>query len=326
MGFLKRFRTLTDSSRRWKLYLLAGILAYFITVNQFITLRPDHVFFVLFLFMFVLGGEKAKRFIIDWLPFIGLWIVYDMMRGVADNWRGYVYIRELYDAEFALFGRFFDNLIPAFWFQQFEYAHADRLWKMALDIFAANLFSFHFFGPLILGWILWHTVNDRRMYYRFVWTLTVLNVMAFISFFLLPGGPPWYVLKYGFDQPAGHMFGTPGSLINIDNMFKMKFFTNLWDNMNPNYFALIPSLHAAYPVINSLFAFIKFRKYRLLLILYPLLTWWATVYLNHHYIIDLIIGGIYVIPAYWIAHKILMPKVFDPLLFKKPEANKKMRG
>ena len=175
MRFLKRFRTLADSSKRWKLYLLAGILTYFITVNQFITLRPDHVFLVLFLFMFVLGGEKAKRFIIDWLPFIGFWILYDMMRGVADSWHEYVHIREVYDAEFLIFGRIFDNLIPAFWFQQFQYTYADHVLKIGMDVLAANLYSFHFFGPLILGWILWHTVGDRRMYYRFVWTLTLLN-------------------------------------------------------------------------------------------------------------------------------------------------------
>jgi len=324
MGFLKRFRILTDSSKRWKLYLLAGILAYFITINQFITLRPDHVFFVLFLFMFVLGGEKAKRFIIDWLPFIGFWILYDMMRGVADSWRGYVHIREVYDAEFLIFGRFFDNLIPAFWFQQFQYAYADHLFKIVIDVLVANLYSFHFFGPLILGWILWHTVGDRRMYYRFVWTLTLLNAMALITFFLYPAAAPWYVQRFGFDQPSGTMFGTAGSLINIDNMIKMKFFTNIWDNMNPNHFAAIPSLHGAYPIVISLFAFLKFRKYQTLFILYSVLTWWAAVYLNHHYIIDLLIAAIYVAAAYWINHKILMPKVFDPLLFKKPGANEKL--
>jgi len=323
MGFLKRFRTLTDSSQRWKLYLLAGVLAYFITINQFITLRPDHVFFILFLFMFVLGGEKAKRFIIDWLPFIGFWIAYDMMRGVVDNWRVYIHIREVYDAEFFIFGRIFDNQIPAFWFQQFQYIYTGHLLKTMMDVIAANLYSFHFFGPLLLGWILWHTVDDRRMYYRFAWTFTILNVLALITFFLYPAAPPWYVLRFGFEQPSGSMFGTAGSLVNIDNMIKMKFFTNIWDNMNPNHFAAIPSLHGGYPIVISLFTYIKFKKYRVLLILYPVLTWWATLYTNHHYVIDLLIAAIYIAAAYWINHKILMPKVFDSLLFKKPAENKK---
>jgi len=324
MGFLKRFRKLTDSSRRWKLYLLAGILTYFITINQFITLRPDHIFLTLLLFMFVLGGEKAKRFLIDWLPFIGLWILYDMMRGVADNWRGYAYIREVYEAEFVLFGKFFDDLIPAFWFQEFQHAYDAQIWKKIIDIIAANFYSFHFFGPLILGWILWHTVGDRRMFYRLVWTLTTLNIMAFITFFLYPAPGPWYVLQYGFDQPSGPMFGNVGSLINIDNMLKMKLFTNLWDNFNPNHFAAIPSLHGAYPLVISLFAYLKFKKYPKLLILFSLLTWWSTVYLNQHYIVDLLIAAAYVAAAYWINHKILMPKIFDPLLFKKIPSDKKV--
>ena len=323
MNYIKRFRTLTESSHRWKLYLVAGIMTYYIIINTFITLRPDHVFLTLFLFTFLLGGNKAKRFLIDWLPFIGFWILYDMMRGIADDWRGYVYIREVYDAEVALFGRFFQGSVPAFWFQQLQQAYDSHTWKQVFDIIAANLYSSHFFSPLILGWILWHTHDDRRMFYRFVWTLTILNAMALITFFLYPAAPPHYVLRFGFIQPSGRIFGLEGGLINIDRMIEMKFFTTIWNNMNPNAFAAIPSLHGAYPLVISLFAWIKFRKYPLFFIIFPLLVWWATVYLNHHYIIDLIIGSVYAGVAYAVNHYIVMPRFFDPLLFRKDRPDRR---
>ncbi len=316
MKFLKQFRILTDSSHRWKIYLLTGILLYFFIINQFIMLRPDHVFLMLLLLMFTLGKDKAKRFITDWLPFVGFWIAYDMMRGVVDNLQGYIHVREVYNAEFALFGKIFPNVIPAFWFQQVQYIYDSQIWKKVLDVIAANVYSFHFFGPMILGWILWHTVNDRRMFYRFVWTLTVLNVMALTTYFLYPAAPPWYVMRFGFDQPAGPMLGSAGALINLDRMLNINFFSTIWDKMNPNQFAAIPSLHGSYPIVISIFAFIRFRKYLIVLILYPIFTWWATVYLNHHYIVDLMIGASYAGIAYFIANKILIPRVFDPLLFK----------
>ncbi|MFC1513388.1 phosphatase PAP2 family protein [candidate division KSB1 bacterium] len=316
MGFLKRFRVLTDASKRWKLFLLLGVIVYFVTINQILHIRPDHAFIALMLLSFALGGQKAKRFLIDWLPFIVGWILYDMMRGLVDDWRGFIHIRDIYEAEFILFGKFFGNDIPSFFFQQFQYSLDNGLIKVIMDLMAANLYTLHFGLPLILGWMLWHTYSDRRMFYRYVWTLTILNIMALITFFVYPAAPPWYVLRYGFEQPVGHLYGTAGSLINIDNMINMKFFTTLWDNFNPNNFAAIPSLHGAYPIVISLFAFIKFRRHKILLILYPVLTWWAAVYLNHHYIIDLIIGGLYIIFAYWFVHAVLIPKVFDPLLFK----------
>jgi len=48
-----------------------------------------------------------------------------------------------------------------------------------------------------------------------------------------------------------------------------------------------------------------------------LLVWWSTVYLNQHYIIDLMIGGVYAGIGYAVNHYIVMPRIFDPLLFRK---------
>ncbi len=323
MNFLKNFRTRTESSHRWKLYLFAGVVLYYVIVNIFIILRPDHVFLTLLLLTFLLGGDKAKWFLIDWLPYIGFWIAYDMMRGVADGWKGYINIREVYDTEILLFGSFFNDTLPAFWFQQFQQANEPYFWKQIVDLLAANFYSAHFYGPLILGWLLWHTYDDRRTYYRFVWTLTVLNAMALATFFVYPAAPPWYVLRHGFVQPVGEIFGMEGGLINIDNMIEMKLLSTVWRNMNSNLFAAIPSLHGAYPMAVSFFAWFKFKKYPQFLILYPILVWWSTVYLNHHYIIDLIIGAVYVGVAYLINQYILMSYVFDPLLFRKRKPENK---
>jgi hypothetical protein len=44
--------------------------------------------------------------------------------------------------------------------------------------------------------------------------------------------------------------------------------------------------------------------------LYPAAVWFSAVYPNHHYVIDLIIGGFYVIAAYLIATKLVYPPFF----------------
>lgn len=307
------YRKLIEKDKRWKIYLSFGVLAYFIIINQILHVRPDHIFLALFMLTFLLGKSTGKKFIADWLPFVGFWILYDMMRGVVDGWRAnHINIRNVYDMEFTLFSGFFEGLIPSFWLQDFKAIYEGELWLGAIDLIAANLYGFHFAAPLLLGWILWHTHNDRKMFYRFVWTLTILNVMALITFFVFPAAPPWYIFRFGFEQPTGHIISSAGGLINVDKMIQMKFFTTLWDNFNANQFAAIPSLHAGYPIVLSLFTWIKFRKRLKWVILYPVSVWFSAVWLSHHYIIDVLITLPYVVIAYIITHKILLPKVFGP--------------
>ncbi len=320
MKRLNSIRSLIDKKHKWKLYLLLGVTVYFIIINQILHVRPDHIFLALFMFSFILGKGKAKRFGVDWLPFCGFWIIYDMMRGVVDGWRAEGNIRNVYDWEFTLLGDFFNNLIPSFWFQQLQYNNEGAWWKGLMDVLSANLYAFHFAFPLLLGWILWHTFNDRLMFYRYVWTLTTLNVMALITFFIFPACGPWYVMQYGFEQPTGFLIGTAGSLVNFDRMLQMNLFTTLWDNFSANQFAAIPSLHGGYPMVLSLFAYLKFRKKMFLFALYPLSVWWAAVYLNLHYLVDMFLTIPYIFAAYFIANKILIPKIFGPwFLYESPE-------
>lgn len=335
-----------SSSSRWKLYVFIGIVSYFVLINQIIHVRPDHIFLALIIFSFVLGKERAKRFLIDWAPFVLGWIGYDMMRGVADSVRGVINVEGPYWGELYVFGKIFGDKIPAFFFQEvqsfldsepflvlerifwfffykgslaleniiyFQGMAKGSIFRSFIDFYAANFYTAHFATPLLLGWILWHTVDDRKMFYRFVYTLTVLNVMALITFMIYPAAPPWYVQKAGFVLPnVTYDYGifSAGALINVDKILQVNFFTTLWDNFNANLFAAIPSLHGAYPMVIAFFGYLKFRKRPLLWALYPASTWFSAVYLNQHYIIDLIIGGIYIIFAYQIVHRILIPKVF----------------
>lgn len=310
---------MVKTSLKWRIYVFAGVMVYFISVNQVLHVRPDHIFLALLILTLAFGKKSARKFLIDWMPFILFWILYDMMRGVAESWRGIIHIKDVYDIELALFGGLFGGKIPAFFCQDFQQAFAGRWFKEMFDLVAANLYTFHFAAPLVAGWVLWHTTNDRAMYYRFAYTMTILNVLALITFFLFPAAPPWYVMKYGFVQPSGDLTGAAGSLVTVDKMLKMNFFTTLWDNFNPNYFAAIPSLHGSYPIVVVLFMYKKFRKYLPWLLLYPILTWASAVYLNHHYIIDLIAGGIYILIAYFITDRVLFPFIFDKTIFRSGE-------
>jgi inositol phosphorylceramide synthase catalytic subunit len=302
-----------QSLPKWKLLTALAVLGYLSLVNQIIHVRPDHVFIAFFIFACLFGKESARRFLIDWAPFILFWVAYDLMRGLVDNWRGAIHIREIYEYERLLTGWFTHEILP-FRLQWFSALHDGRWYKEALDLVCANLYSFHFFIPLTIGWLFWHTVDDRRLFYRFVWTLTVCNAMALVTFFLYPAAPPWYVYLYGFQPPGPELYGAAGALINIDRMIDLNFMTTLWDNFNANHFAAVPSLHGAYPVAVGWLCWKKFHRFRWVCIGYPAMVWFAAMYLNHHYLLDLLIGLIYLLVAFAVTDRLLLPHIFNKRL------------
>jgi len=303
---------LEHPDHKWKIYVLLGVVVYFIAINQVLKIRPDHIFLALVVFSFVLGKQRAKRFLMDWLPFVFFWIGYDMMRGIADSVRGSIHVLEPYRLELALFGNLFGD-IPPFLMQSVRESVELGWIRKLIDLLAANFYTAHFALPLLLGWVFWHTLNDRPLFYKFVYTLTVLDILALITFMAYPAAPPWYVYHYGFAAPesdAGFWSISAGNLVDVDHLLGVRFFTTLWDSFNANHFAAIPSLHGAYPIVLSFFAYKKFCWNPWLLSLYPAAVWFSAVYLNHHYVVDLIIGGAYVVVAYGITIKLLYPYLF----------------
>ncbi len=318
---------LQHPDQRWKWFIFVGVIVYLILINQVTNRRPDHYFFALLVFSFVLGRARAKRFLLDWLPFILFWVAYDMMRGIADTVRGAIHVTAPYRLEHWFFQWLPGMAMPPFDLQTLRFDQDWHWLKVTIDLLAGNLYVMHFALPLVLGWIFWHTTNDRPMFYKFVYTLTTLNLLALITFMLYPAAPPWYVYSFGFGQPEPNstFWGTSaGRMIDIDRFIGFDFFTTLWGKFNANHFAAIPSLHGAYPIVIVFFAYKKFRRYLGLMVLYPLGVWFSAVYLNQHYVVDLLIGGLYIFAAYAIATRLLYPKIFARFVEPKEDASRAM--
>jgi hypothetical protein len=316
-----RLRLLNKEDKKFPIIVLILVIIFFIVINQVTKFRPDHAFLALLVVTLSLGKEKSRRFLIDWAPLILFWIAYDMMRGIADSIRGVIQVEAPYKLEYFLFSNFFGGKIPSFWFQDFQSWLGNTIFHRFLDIMVANLYTLHFAIPLVVGWIFWHTTNDRKTFYRYFYTLTVLNAMALVTFMLYPAAPPWYVASYGLVQPAHTAFHglSAGSLINVDKLFGTHFYATVWDSFNPNHFAAIPSLHGAYPIVTAIFLYQKFHRYAKWLFIYCIAVWICAVYTNHHYVIDLIIGAFYVAVAYFVTDKILYPFIFARFLEKHEE-------
>lgn len=301
-------------AQRWRILVLAVLVAYFIWLDQRVKLRPDHAFLIFLVVVLMLG--RAKAFLRDWSPFIGAWVVYDMMRGIADDLRPRVVVEGLYRMEVRLFGWMTGGEAPPIYSLTFQARHAGSVIKKVLDNLSSTCYAMHMGAVIILAWVLWHTARDRRLFYHFAVCFTVLNILGFSTFLAMPTAPPWYVHEHGFAQPTADFKGAgAGSLINFDKEIGFPLFENIYRHMNPNHFAAFPSLHAAYATMFFIFLWRRFGKRALPALIYPIGVSVGAVYLVHHYVIDVLAGYVYCGAALLIGDRLIYP-----LLFRKWEA------
>jgi hypothetical protein len=276
---------------------------------------PDQLFWLLFLSVVVFQWKRAKLFLIDWGPFFLFVTLYDMMRSFAPSLYREVHIVEPYLWELQWFGWLTGGEVPTFWLQHWRkvVVHGENPSLLWIDFILALAYIAHFIAPAILMAILWWKRKDRRRFWEFSCTLNVLNYMALATFYLYPAAPPWYYDRFGATPPSQTPLGAvaSGGLLHLDRVLKMGFFTTLWGAYNPNYFAAIPSLHAAWPFTIALFAVHTFGRKALPVFIYPALVAVAGMYFNHHYIVDYLVGWWYVTIAWSITQRWIMPKICD---------------
>lgn len=293
----------------WRVAVLLLVVAYFIHIDNAMKVRPDHAFLSLLIVALVLGN--ARRFLLDWSPFILLWVAYDFMRGVVDDLAGKIHVVEPYLLEEKLFAGFFGGRIPNFWWIDLQRAHPDAAWKQFLDNLCSGFYAMHMAVPILLAWVFWSTLRDRAMFYRFVLAFSLVTWLSFLTYFIYPAAPPWYVLDFGFIQPEPLFKGSgAGNLVAADQWIGFPLFESVYKHMNPNKFAAIPSLHSAFPLMVFIFAAKRFGWKALPLAIYPLGVWFSAVYLDHHYLIDIILAWIYVAVCVMVSERVIYPAFF----------------
>lgn len=116
------------------------------------------------------------------------------------------------------------------------------------------------------------------------------SLIGFCIYYVHPAAPPWYAMQYGFEP----IINTPGSaagLVRFDQLIGLAVFQSIYTG-NSNIFAAIPSLHAAYMLITTVYAVLS-RQGKWLVAVFAMITlgtWFAAVYTAHHYVIDVLLG------------------------------------
>lgn len=274
MRLLEKF-----SRRRLNWAVAAAAIAFAFLWRAFLT--PD-VLFVMLLIVCMLYGlavEFLKRFV----PFLGLLLSYDALRGFVPTVNKYVHFATMID-----FDRFLDKgSLPTQTLQHLLY-HNHLAWY---DFYFYGLYMLHFVIPVLIGVLIWRTRPQE--YWRYVWSLVILSYAAFITFLVFPAAPPWMAAATGRIPGIEKLSTDIWYAVGVHN------FPTLYAKFSPNAVAAVPSLHSAYPMMVVLFLWKLYGwKVGLPSLLYPLSIWVGVVYMGEHYVFDVIAGIIYAVLAY----------------------------
>ena len=86
------------------------------------------------------------------------------------------------------------------------------------------------------------------------------------------------------------MLGSPAGLRRLDELFGLDIYTSNFV-ASPMVFGAFPSLHAGSATIEALFLSRLFPQHQAYFCAYTVWLLWATMYLSHHYAVDLVGGS-----------------------------------
>jgi membrane-associated phospholipid phosphatase len=273
----------THRRRSWLIPSIVG--AYLAAVTLFmvfvlhLSVSPERFLILMLIAALVLG--RGKLFLADWIPFLVLFLSYEYLRGLSGKVG--MPIHDVTPLERLIsFGQ-----VPTLILQHALYHAGEVRWY---DIAATMFYFLHFAFPLGVAYLLW--IVARHDFLRFSRTLLGMSFAAFFFFLLVPVAPPWIAV--------------PGVVKIIDHTLPS--FTDLPGVATPatiyhffyaNKYAAMPSMHAAYPFLGSLFAARVFGRRALPLFVYTLCVWFSIVYLGEHYVVDIIGGIVFALAAYF---------------------------
>ena len=286
--------------RRNDRILLAAIGGYIVLLSALmlargVSITPDVLLVALGLAAVLVG--RGRLFLRDWIPFIGLFFAYELMRGYADNFGAGIHVTDVIAAERLIFL----GQLPT---QVLQQALHPATGVDVLAVVGTIFYFLHFPQPLAVGFFLW--LRHRRVFYDFVAALIILCMAGFATYLVLPVAPPWWAQVHGYlptvdGAPAilhlkDQGFDAMARALGFDGSYIYSY--AVYD-INPNEVAAFPSLHAAFPFLAYLFARRTFGRIAWVLLAYSAGVWFSIVYLGEHYVVDILGGLAYAAVAYW---------------------------
>ncbi|MFH1829201.1 MAG: phosphatase PAP2 family protein [Pseudomonadota bacterium] len=223
--------------------------------------------------------SEVARILRDWVPFLIIVFIYENMHDVAGQAMDFDIAGLLHKWDIMLFG-----LEPTIWAQKI---HS----PLATDLLSIS-YALYFAEPLFIMFLL-STWEKRKEFRHMALCLTLTFILGFLGYVFLPASPPRYFIEHLFTDP-----------VRLHGVFLFGHLQDAWDGLSVISGGAFPSLHVGISAVALIYAF-KYRKLnrtcRLIWYAYvPLVAslWFSTIYLRHHWAIDIFAGWAVAFVAY----------------------------
>lgn len=276
---------------RWTLLPVLPFWGYGLVMIVKGDLRWDHVAMMILVPVLAYTNARTKRLTVATLPTALVGFLYDAMRyvknvGVSPE---RVHDCNLRAIELSLFGIGSGEARITLndWFLTHHWT-----W---VDLYCAVPYGTFIFACLACAVVLYF--RDYTAVQRFAWAFFVMNVAAFITYHIYPAAPPWYYHAHGCEISMTAMPSAGPRLSHVDEVLGIDYFHGLYARSSDSYGA-VPSLHVAYPLLIVLEGWRSFgwigRAFTVILFLSMC---FAAVYLDHHWVVDVVLGILYCLGA-----------------------------
>ncbi|KAF1830930.1 aureobasidin resistance protein Aur1 [Decorospora gaudefroyi] len=221
---------------------------------------------------------------------------------ISPDYRPAIWVRVLPALENILYGANLSNILSA-------NKHT------VLDVLAWFPYGFlHYVSPFIVSacMFIWGPPGTLPVWAR---AFGYMNITAVLIQIVFPCSPPWYENTYGL-APANYSIpGDAAGLKAMDKLLGIDLFTSTF-LASPMVFGAFPSLHSGWATLETLFMGTVFPRLFPLYVGYTMWLWWSTMYLSHHYAVDLVAGSLLAGVCYFFGRAKFLPR---------PQADKEFR-
>jgi inositol phosphorylceramide synthase catalytic subunit len=273
--------------------LIAGYWAALAGLRGF---RGDHLTLGATLLALSYGGRLLQPVLVFSLPYFLTVIIYDSQRFYSDFLRGPVHVIEPYLFDLTFFGIRSDGrvLTPNEWFQLHLHPALDLATGFAYLVFVAAYVAVGAYFTFVASRRGTPSVSAREIAAqapRLGWGFLWVNLLGYSTYYWYAAAPPWYVSRYGLGPARMDAQASAAGCERFDELLGTRFFSEMYGR-SADVFGAVPSLHVAYPLMAAYFAF-RFGALRVSTSLFYLWMCFSAVYLNHHYILDILWGSAY---------------------------------
>lgn len=254
-------------------------------------LRVDHVVILAIAATLAYASRRSRDVYVAVAGFLAVALLYDAMRfvqtvGITPERVLLCGLRDL-DARWFGFTTAAGRMTPHDWFLVHHSLPADLFFSVPYGTFLFVTF----------GYLVYLAVVEPAAAGRFGWTFFLLNLGGYITYHVVPAAPPWYFHAHGCVVDLATRAYEGAALARVDAFTHVPYFASFYGRSS-DVFGAIPSLHVAYPL---LIVRETFRRQgavaRGLALGYWVWMCFAAVYLDHHWVTDILLGWVYAAAA-----------------------------